>query len=190
MRASTLNRLRLERRGYKLIQWNQLSDCPVVSGPDLAKFLDISEQRIRQLTKQGMLKVGRGYYPLLGCVWWYLSYCRRSARVRRRSKMREAINKRKLLTLHYKTELLRIRLKKVSNEFAVNTIMEGRTCLLRSFDAQYRRLPGKFGIEFNWSSEQVRYFETILNEARNEFVWEFEQFFLKRIDRTGPKCPD
>jgi hypothetical protein len=183
MRGSTLSRLRLERRGYKLIQWKQLSDCPVVSGPDLAKFLDITEQRVRQLTKKGMLKVGRGQYPLLGCVWWYLSYCRGNFRARRRSKRKEYINRQKSQMLHYKIEILRIRLNKVSDEFVVKTLLEGRRRLLRSFDAQYRRIPGKFGLEFGWTKEQIRHLETVLDQCREEFVSETEKFFLERVHK-------
>jgi hypothetical protein len=183
MRGKTLQRLKLQRRGFKLVEWGQLSDCPVVSGPDLAKFLDITEQRVRQLTKKGMLKVGRGQYPLLGCLWWYLSYCRGNFRARRRSKKKEFINRQKSQMLYYKTELLRIRLNRVSDEFVVKTLLEGRKILLRSFDAQYRRMAAKFGLEFDWSKEQIRYFETVMDQFREEFVSETETFFMGRVDR-------
>lgn len=45
-----------------------------VSVKEVASVLGITEQRVQQLTRQGLPKGDRNQYPLLGCIKFYISY--------------------------------------------------------------------------------------------------------------------
>lgn len=40
----------------------------------LGGILGLTEQRVTQLVTEGMPRIGRGLYPLAGCVQWYVNY--------------------------------------------------------------------------------------------------------------------
>lgn len=40
----------------------------------IAKVLNVSPRRIQQLVGEGLPKAGKGKYPLVPCVHWYLKY--------------------------------------------------------------------------------------------------------------------
>ncbi len=40
----------------------------------IAKVLNVSPRRVQQLVAEGMPKAGKGKYPLVPCVHWYLKY--------------------------------------------------------------------------------------------------------------------
>lgn len=40
----------------------------------LAKILGVTSRRIQQLVHEGMPKTGRGKYPLIACIQWYIKF--------------------------------------------------------------------------------------------------------------------
>src|SRR3972149_11838940 len=40
----------------------------------LAKILNVTPRRIHQLVQEGMPKVGRGQYPLIACIHWFIKF--------------------------------------------------------------------------------------------------------------------
>ena len=46
---------------------------------EIAGLLDITPQRVQQLTKEGLPRKSRGEYPVKSCVKWYVNYLRNKA---------------------------------------------------------------------------------------------------------------
>lgn len=52
-----------------------MADSNVVAGPVLAKLLNLTERRLQQLAKEGVIpRQERGKYPLIGCVNGYVKF--------------------------------------------------------------------------------------------------------------------
>lgn len=47
---------------------------PVVDVERVAQALNLTEQRVQQLVKEGMPKEGRGQYDAVKCMLWYIRY--------------------------------------------------------------------------------------------------------------------
>jgi len=53
-----------------------MSDPPVaeVDINRLAKILNVTPRRVQQLVHEGMPKSGKGRYPLIACIHWYIKF--------------------------------------------------------------------------------------------------------------------
>ena len=53
-----------------------MSDVAIaeVDANRLAKVLNVTARRVQQLSNEGMPKSGRGKYPLIACIHWYVKF--------------------------------------------------------------------------------------------------------------------
>jgi hypothetical protein len=47
---------------------------PTVGVQKVSKFLKITEQRVQQLVKEGLMRESRGQYDPVKCMLWYIRY--------------------------------------------------------------------------------------------------------------------
>jgi hypothetical protein len=141
---------------------------PKLSGPLIAIILGVTEQRVRQLTQEGMPRVGRGRYPLIGCVQWYLAYWKT------RALTNEKGHKLKNMKFDLQIQLLKIKVQEKTNELNDRIFVETRRDVLRALRRRNDDLPFVMGKKFNWSRELILAVRDCLDEARNDLERQLE----------------
>lgn len=165
--------------GQRRITLEDLPDCPLMNAGDLGLILDLTPQRIRQLSKVGMPRVARGYYPLYGCIRWYIRYLKSCGFVRKRSKSKE-----KYRSLRVK--ILQIQLQQITGKFIEQELIEARRYLVRNLDRQLSGLPLAMGRELGWTKEQTLCVRAHLDHARNAVVGDNDRFISERLPDWWP----
>lgn len=144
-------------------------DTPV-SGPVIAAILDITEQRVRQLVDEGLPRIGRGLYPLKGCVHWYLNYWKS------RALGREGDADKKLKT-SLETQLLQSKVQEATGHLInrQEVVMIVSAAFLR-LGKMMNALPTSLGREMSWAPDTIRIVRKRLDEARENYVRDSAEF--------------
>jgi len=148
----------------------QDGEDPEYSGPVIAEILGITDERLRQLVKEGMPKVGRGRFPLKSCVQWYVAYWRDRALGRKDDGNRTRKSAAEATLLEAKVRLQTGHLVERADALAVWTGAVSR--LAKSFET----LPNNLAREFNWPPEAVRAMREALDDYRRTFVRDCAEF--------------
>jgi hypothetical protein len=116
--------------GQKEIRLSDLGDCPIFSSGDLASLMGVTPQRVRQWFKDGMPRVARGKYPLIGCIRWHARYARECRSKRRRSRQKERY-------LRLRLKLLEVQLQEITGDFVERELVCGRKYLIRALSPRF-----------------------------------------------------
>jgi hypothetical protein len=165
--------------GQKRITIEELPDCPLMDAKNLGWILGLTPQRVRQLRKIGLPRVANGYYPLYGCIRFYIGYLKTCGFLRKRSKSKERY-------WNLKVKLLEVRLQQITGKFIEEELIEARRHLVRNLDRQLSGLATAMGREFGLSNKQTVGLRRRIHEARNAIVGENDEFICKRVPDWWP----
>ena len=153
---------------------------PNYSGPVIAEILGITDRRLRQLVDEGMPKNGRGEFPLVACVQWYVAYWRDRALGR----VNDANRTRKTAA---EAMLLEAKVRQHTGDLIERAeVLAVWTGAVTRLGKAFETLPNNMAREFNWPPEMVRAMRQSLDDFRRAFVRDSAEF----VDVLDPPIGD
>jgi len=116
----------------------------------IAKFLDLTPRRLRQLVAEGIIpKTDRGRYPLVGAVQGYIKYLRTRADGRTFDPADE-LQTHKLRLVRWRAELAQIEVERLRGELVpASKLEEVLVFLVTSVRSRLLALPRKLAVTLN-----------------------------------------
>jgi hypothetical protein len=174
--------LRKNKPTARLLDLESFGDCPIVSTRQLAKVLDITTSRIRQLVILGMPRLRACLYPLYDCIHWYCRYSKTIGPIRKRGRHKRRFQAARARYQVAKAELYELRAQWRTGEFVNEELIHGRKLLVSAFDRILSYIVPSIRDELKLPEEAVLVVRDLLDRYRDKFVGESEYFSRNRDD--------
>ena len=137
----------------------------------MAAVLGITEGRLRQLVPEGMPRLGRGTYPLKGCVQWYVRYWKDKAENRGGTDP----ERREGQTL--KNQIARAKLEEATGHLIPRKdVMQVWTSAYLRLGKWLDGLASSLAREAGLNTDTARILRSRLDEAREDFARDSQEY--------------
>jgi len=157
----------------------------MISVQNLSMLLNLSPQRIQQLTYEGLPKFGRGQYPVVPCIHWYIDYLRKLANLDTKEGIQ---SKEKLLII--KTEKETIELKKLKGEvLETEQVCQSVMGIMNVLKSDFLGIPGRIVhlLQNKSVPEQKKLLSFEIRACLNLAADELENIGTEQNNGTTPK---
>jgi hypothetical protein len=138
-----------------------------VTAAELSEILGLTDERLRQLAKEGMPKASRGRYPLRDAVRFYADSLRK-----RRETGDDGPSKTDM-----ERDLLAIKLKKAQGEvFDRGEVFDTLRAAYERLGGSLETLATRIGRELNLAGEDVKMVRELVDEMRARYVQDCGEF--------------
>lgn len=125
---------------------------------------------MRQLVAEGMPRLGRGLYPLAGCVQWYVAYWETRAKGRLGSEDKDEGQKLKNLLARAKLE------EATGHLIPRKEVYDAQAAAYLRLGNWFDTLAATLGREFQWSGDVVKLVRARLDEARDDYARDVAEY--------------
>lgn len=139
---------------------------------------------MRQLTIEGLPRVGRGLYPMRGCVQWYVAYWESRAKGR----MGDTT---KLEGQELKNALTKAKLQEATGHLIPRKeVMDVWTSAYLRLGKWFDGLAASLGREMNWNTDTIKVVRARFDEAREDFATDSAEYIdVVKVDGTAKAKP-
>lgn len=134
----------------------------VVVGTDqLAAIVDLTPRRLQQLRGEGMPSRGRGKWPLMDCLRWYIRY------LRDKNDVGPALVDEKLRTERLKADKLEVEIKQLKGELiAIETVAQEVLEIMVTLRGEFLGLPGRLAMQLSKIDKAAECKRVLADEIR------------------------